>query len=103
MYYNSRISYIQQLFRLRIIGCLYCFNNLYLDILSVIIYKLFMRDKNYFLRPVHEWQRRYEALRASFVERLPAKVVAERFDYSPSYILFSGISSFTKKSTSLNR
>jgi transposase len=45
-----------------------------------------MRDKSYFLHPVHEWQRRYEALRASFVERLPAKVVAQRFDYSPSYI-----------------
>jgi hypothetical protein len=45
-----------------------------------------MRDKNYFLHPVHEWQRRYEALRTSFVERMPAKVVAERFDYSPSYI-----------------
>jgi transposase len=45
-----------------------------------------MRDENYFLHPVHEWQRRYEALRASFVERLPAKVVAQRFDYSPSYI-----------------
>jgi hypothetical protein len=35
-----------------------------------------MRDENYFLHPVHEWQRRYEALRASFVDRLPAKVVA---------------------------
>jgi transposase len=45
-----------------------------------------MRNEKYFLHPVHEWQRRYEALRASFVERLPAKVVAERFGYSPSYI-----------------
>ena len=45
-----------------------------------------MRDKNFFLHPVHEWQRRYEALRASFVDRLPAKVVAERFGYSAAYI-----------------
>jgi len=45
-----------------------------------------MRDESYFLRPVHEWQRRYEALRASFVDRLPAKVVAERFGYSANYI-----------------
>jgi hypothetical protein len=45
-----------------------------------------MRDKKFFFHPVHEWQRRYEALRASFVERLPAKVVAERFGYSPAYI-----------------
>jgi hypothetical protein len=33
-----------------------------------------MRDESFFLRPVHEWQRRYEALRASFVERLPARI-----------------------------
>jgi hypothetical protein len=45
-----------------------------------------MRDDKFFLHPVHEWQRRYEALRASFVERLPAKVVADRFGYSASYI-----------------
>ncbi|MFC1857807.1 hypothetical protein ACFL9U_07220 [Thermodesulfobacteriota bacterium] len=45
-----------------------------------------MPDEKFFLHPVHEWQRRYEALRASFVERLPAKVVADRFNYSPNYI-----------------
>jgi transposase len=50
------------------------------------VYKIFMQDEKYFLHPVHDWQRRYEALRASFVERLPAKVVAERFGYSPQYI-----------------
>lgn len=54
--------------------------------LSVICYIKFMPNEKYFLNPVHEWQRRYEALRASFVERLPAKVVAERFGYSLSYI-----------------
>ena len=86
MHKNSGITYQKRLNRLRIIGRLYCFNIILLDILSVIIYKIFMRDKTYFLQPVHEWQRRYEALRASFVERLPAKVVADRFDYSPSYI-----------------
>ena len=45
-----------------------------------------MRNESFFLRPVHEWQRRYEALRASFVERLPARIVAERFGYSLAYI-----------------
>jgi len=45
-----------------------------------------MRDEKYFLYPLHDWQRRYEALRASFVERLPSKIIAERFGYSPSYI-----------------
>lgn len=45
-----------------------------------------MRDAKFFTRPKFEWQRRYEALRASFVERQPAAVVADRFGYSPSYI-----------------
>lgn len=39
-------------------------------------------DANYFLHPTHDWQRRYEALRASIVDRLPAKTVAERYGYS---------------------
>lgn len=47
-----------------------------------------MRDATYFTRPVHDWQRRYEALRASLVERLPAKVVAERFGYAVPYVHF---------------
>jgi transposase len=54
--------------------------------LNVIHYIKGMRDEKYFLYPVHEWQKRYEALRASFVDRLPAKVVADRFGYSQSYI-----------------
>jgi len=45
-----------------------------------------MRDETFFLHPAHDWQRRYEALRASFVERLPAKVVADRFGYSVPYV-----------------
>ena len=45
-----------------------------------------MKDATYFLRPIHDWQRRYEALRASFVERLPLRIVAERFNYSPEYV-----------------
>lgn len=45
-----------------------------------------MTNEKFFLNPSHDWQRRYEALRASFVERLPAKVVAERFGYTPGYI-----------------
>ena len=45
-----------------------------------------MRDASFFLHPVHDWQRRYEALRASFVERLPAQVVADRFNYTAAYV-----------------
>ena len=45
-----------------------------------------MRDAKYFTEPKFEWQRRYEALRASFVERLPARLVADRFGYSTGYI-----------------
>ena len=44
------------------------------------------KNEKYFLHPQHEWQKRYEALRASFVERLSADVVADRFGYSPGYI-----------------
>lgn len=45
-----------------------------------------MRDATFFTRPVPDWQRRYEALRAAFVERQPDRVVAERFGYSPGYV-----------------
>jgi transposase len=45
-----------------------------------------MRDASYFTHPIPAWQRRYEALRASIVERLPAQLVAERFGFSPGYV-----------------
>ena len=45
-----------------------------------------MNDARYFIRPKNEWQRRYETLRASFVERLPAHAVARRFGYSAAYV-----------------
>ncbi len=45
-----------------------------------------MDDAKFFLHPKFNWQRRYEALRASFVERQPAKVVADRLGYSIQYI-----------------
>jgi transposase len=45
-----------------------------------------MRDATFFTRPVHDWQRRYEALRASFVERLPSQVIADRFGYAEGYV-----------------
>jgi transposase len=45
-----------------------------------------MADASYFIHPKSEWQRRYEALRASYVERLPAHVVADRFGYTSTYI-----------------
>src|SRR5271167_1248563 len=48
--------------------------------------KIGMRDVKFFLHPALDWQRRYEALRASFVDRLPAQAVAARFGYKPSYV-----------------
>jgi hypothetical protein len=45
-----------------------------------------MTDEKYFLHPKTDWQRRYEALRASFVDRMPAKVIADKFGYSPGYV-----------------
>jgi len=45
-----------------------------------------MRDHTFFTQPTLGWQRRYEVLRASFVEKLPAKAVAERFGYSEEYV-----------------
>lgn len=63
-----------------------CFNNFLIDILIAILYKNYMRDSSYFTHPVHDWQRRYEALRASFVDRLPAKAVADRFGYTVAYV-----------------
>lgn len=63
-----------------------CFNYDYACIISVILYKEFMSTASYFLHPKSDWQRRYEAIRASFVDRLPAKAVAERFGYKPGYV-----------------
>ena len=45
-----------------------------------------MRDATWFVHPKAQWQRRYEALRASFVERLPAQFVAERYGFAPGYV-----------------
>ena len=45
-----------------------------------------MIDASFFTHPQLDWQKRYEALRASFVERLPARIVAERFGYTTSYV-----------------
>jgi len=45
-----------------------------------------MRDAKYFTQPVAKWQRRYEALRASFVDRLPDTIVAERYGFSLGYL-----------------
>jgi transposase len=63
-----------------------CFMLLYLNLLSSYSITSSMRDQKYFTQPTFEWQRRYEALRASFVERLPNRVVADRFGYSPGYV-----------------
>jgi len=45
-----------------------------------------MRDATFFTQPVPAWQRRYEALRAFFVDRLPTRLVAERFGFAPGYV-----------------
>jgi hypothetical protein len=47
--------------------------------ITVIIYKKIMRYITFFTHPIHDWQKRYEALRASFVDPLPAQVAADRF------------------------
>ena len=50
------------------------------------MYIRIMADEKFFLHPKLDWQRRYETLRASFIDRLPAKVVADRFGYSVGYV-----------------
>ena len=45
-----------------------------------------MRDATFFTRPIDKWQRRYEALRASFVDRLPDQLIAERFGFTVGYL-----------------
>ncbi len=63
-----------------------CFKYDFSCILIIILYKGFMSTASWFLHPKFDWQRRYEALRASFVDRLPAKAVAEHFGYKPGYV-----------------
>ena len=64
----------------------HCFIILVLLFISAIVYNIDMRDAAYFTRPITSWQRRYEALRAYIVERLPAELVAERFGFSAGYV-----------------
>lgn len=63
-----------------------CFNITLLLVINAIMYTTCMDPTAFFLYPKLEWQRRYEALRASYVERLPAKAVAKKFNYSTGYI-----------------
>lgn len=44
------------------------------------------RDARFFTHPETDWQRRYEALRCSFVDRQPAKIVADRFGFTTGYV-----------------
>jgi len=62
------------------------FNLIVIDIINVIVYIRIMRDASYFTHPRHSWQRRYEALRALLVDRLPAKAVSDRFGFSTAYV-----------------
>ena len=70
----------------RLFSWLACFDFLFVDFLIVILYRSHMRNASFFTNPTFDWQRRYEALRASFVDRQPAKVVADRFGFTPGYI-----------------
>ena len=45
-----------------------------------------MRDASFFTKPIAKWQRKYEAMRASLVDRLPDHIVAERFGFSTGYL-----------------
>jgi len=45
-----------------------------------------MADEKFFLHPKFDWQRKYEAMRASFLERVPARLIADRFGYSIGYV-----------------
>jgi len=58
----------------------------YLTLLPSYNIRYGMADEKFFFYPKLDWQRRYEALRGSFVDRLPAKVIADRFNYSTEYI-----------------
>src|SRR4030042_2669844 len=54
--------------------------------ITAILYIGCVNDARFFNQPRLQWQRRYEALRCSFVERLPVRIVAERFNYSTTYV-----------------
>ena len=41
---------------------------------------------DYFRHPRDQGQRQYEALRASFLERLSARAVGQRFEMTPGYV-----------------
>jgi transposase len=43
-------------------------------------------DASFFTHPSSDWQRRYEAMRASFIDRLSCQAVAQRFAYTPGYV-----------------
>ena len=65
------------------IYCILCF---YIDIYNRHYTITFMKDATFFTQPVPAWQRRYEALRAFFVDRLPTQLVAERFGFTAGYV-----------------
>ena len=83
---DSIVSMIINFYYFSVLHRLYVLRIFYLTLLPSYDIRYSMADEKYFLQPRHEWQRRYEALRASFVDRLPAKAVAERFGYSAEYI-----------------
>jgi transposase len=45
-----------------------------------------MKDASFFNNPVHDWQRRYEALRSFFVDRLSNKAIADKYGYTSGYV-----------------
>lgn len=67
------------------------YNYKYIDILNDVSYNIFGGDDmkfnaTFFSNPTTQWQRQYEALRASFIDRLPAEAVANKYGYTAAYV-----------------
>jgi hypothetical protein len=83
--HKHKLTYLIR-YEMKVNSEIFNFNRKTLAPISVIWYNYRMRNATYFTSPTHEWQRRYEALRASFVERLPADIIARKFNYTPGYV-----------------
>jgi len=82
-YYFSVLASVPGLLSDNLVHLVLCF---YIDKYNRHYIITFMRDVTFFTQPVPVWQRRYEALRAFFVDRLPTQLVAERFGFTPGYL-----------------
>lgn len=55
-------------------------------------------DENFFLNPLTPMQKRYEALRAYFVEKLKVEEIASRFGYS-CHTIYSLLKNYKKQTS----